>query len=180
MTAKYLINIARSRLGDTRVNRWTDLRLLQIVNQGQANICKLTGIYRKEVYIALLNGETRYRLPNDCMTVRRISYKDEVVALYNRDDLDEGKAIINDFVGVKDNVSMGVLDIYPPQEDLSTDLIIIQGSSGDVDYTVTPLYGVVVAAGEPLDIDMPYGVVTGLQLDLDPTDPIFNFGELAS
>ena len=176
MVAKSLIDIARARLGDTKKQRWTDQRLLQIVNQGQADLCKLTGIYRKEIYLALANGQTRYTLPKDCMTIRRIVYRDEVVSLSSRNDLDAGKLPTNEFVCLKDNISMGKIDISPAQEGIDNDVLIIEGTNGEETFTLTSPWGVVTAATDPFDIDTPFGTITDIERVMDTTRA-YKFGE---
>ena len=151
--------MARGRLGDSKQHRWTDKRLLQIINQGQANICKLTGIYRKEAYVSLANGTTRYLLPSDCMTVRRLEYRGESIPLYSRDDIDNGKQPSNTIAAIKDNLSMGLIDIYPSIEDLESDSIVIEGYISDDTFTFDSVYGVVTETGTPFQVDPAYGTI---------------------
>ena len=181
MTAKSIVDIARARLGDVKNNRWTDQRMLQIVNQGQASVCKLTGIYRKEAFIPIANNITRYRLPTDCMTVRRLEYKGAAISLYNRDDLDAGKSTQTEFVGIKDNLPMGVIDIYPAQTTIEEgSIIIIQGDTADDTFDFTSVFGVVTKMSNPYSIEPLFGVITGTELSIDGEELPLTFGELAS
>jgi len=180
MIAKTLIEMARGRLGDSKQHRWTDQRLLQIINQGQANICKLTGIYRKEAYISLANGVTRYLLPSDCMTVRRLEYQGESIPLYSRDDIDNGKQPTNTIAAIKDNLSMGLIDIYPSITDLESDSITIEGYLSDDTFVLDSVYGVVTEIGEPYQVDPVYGIITDIDTAnmYDSSAPQTIWGEL--
>ena len=178
MIAGNLIEIARGRLGDEKKQRWSDNRMLQIVSQGQANLCKLSGIYRKEAFIALANGQVRYRLPGDCMTIRRLEYQGEVIPILNRNDLDEGKTGLAPFVAIKDNIGMGLLDIYPALDDIETDIVIISGDTTDDTFILPDVYGVVTDIGGPIILEPAYGVISGLDLELDPEAPSVLFGEV--
>ena len=179
MIAGSLIRDARERLGDDKKQRWTDTRMLKIVSQGQANLCKLSGIYRKEAYIALANEQIRYRMPKDCMTIRRLEFRGVDVPLFNRNDIDDKKQITTDFVGIKDNIAMGLIDIYPALETLETDVVIIGGDNTDETFEVIPVYGVVTDIEEAdLSLQPVYGVVTGVGIALDPLEPPEFFGEV--
>lgn len=180
MLASVLINKARERLGDKSKQRWTDSRMLDIVNQGQASICKLTGIYRKEAYIALANFEGRYKLPTDCMTIRRIEYNGEVVPLFTRDDIDSNKYFKSDFVCLKDNIGMGMIEIYPALEDLETDIVTIKGYSSDFIFYLSSNYGVTIDVQSPFYVADVYGVVESISSDGNAEYTTTKHGELAS
>lgn len=179
MIAAALINIARARLGDTKRQRWTDDRLLQILNEGQADICKTTGIYRKETVLPLAVGQTRYILPSDCMTIKRLEYKDNIVSIFSRNDLDVGKTADGEFVGIKDNLPMGNLDIYPALEELEADnVLVVEGSNFENEYIIDNVYGVVTDITTPLEVDPVYGVVSSLDNTPLDTDTPTIYGEV--
>jgi len=162
MLAIDIMREARARLGDEKKHRWTDHRLLSIVNDGHKDICKLSGVYRREVYIPLTAKDTRYRLPDNCVSIKRVEYKGENLPIYSRNDLDDKNfKYCSEFIALKDNINMGYIDIYPKSpyneqrfvstvEGINTEEAIEVQQRGVVTsttrpnlYEVTPVLGVI-------------------------------------
>jgi len=181
MLAQDIISIARERLGDQRKQRWTDERLLNIVSQGQMDICEQTGYYRLENVIPLIDGTTRYKLPPNCLTVRRVEFKDDAIPLNTRNDRDGNYPRISsaDFVAVKSNLNLSYIDLYPEIPELDDHADFRKGASTDVDFVLSPLFGVITLSNEPsITVDPDFGVVSDVNLDYDSLEPSDKFGEL--
>jgi len=185
MLANGLIKIARSRLGDKLEHRWTNERLTTIVDQGQKDFCRDTGIYRKEVILPLNKRALRYALPEDCMTVNRIEYKGVEIPLFSRNDLDENRLTRKDFVGIKDNLNMNFIEFYAEIPDLGAAVDIKEGESvSDETFVVFPTFGVAteVTSDVPADdvsIEPPYGVTTGAFTSLEELPTSDRYGEIS-
>ncbi len=179
MTASSLIDISRSRLGDEDKHRWTDNRLLTIIDQGQKDFCKLSGVYRKITVIPLSLDDTRYALPNDTMTINRIEYMDEIIPIFSRNDIDKSRVTGKDFVGIKDNLDMNILEIYPHSPTPSKFIIDIRtGLITDDNFILDTPYGVVTAITAPYALDSVYGVVADTSYDLELLEHGNGFGEV--
>lgn len=178
MTAYSLIEKARRRLGDIKSNRWTDQRLLDIVNEGQADICRNTGIYRKEAYVELANYETRYILPDDCLKIKRLEFRGVPIPVVSREDIDNGKSPSGLFLTIKDSISMGLIDIYPAITTLTHASLTLQGEVADDTFSFNSLFGVVTDMDDPYILDSVYGAITDVSHAVDPTLPETVWGEL--
>lgn len=184
MTVFSLIDSARGRLGDEKSQRWSDKRLISIVSQGQANICKATGLYRKEVYIPLANGRTRYLLPLDCIRVKRIEYSGTNLDVLTRRDYENLNVTLadTDFVALKDNLDMNKLELIPAPSDITTDVIVTDDTGVD-SFLFTSTVGVVTIMDVPYVVAPTVGVITSTVESLDEVTPGQHttvFGEITS
>ncbi len=175
MTTQYIINLARERLGDIKKQRWSERRLMNIVNQGQKDICTQTRYLRREVHIPLVNSRSKFLLPVDCISIQSIKYQGNNVPLYTRMDIKEPRVPSDSpFVAIKSNLNMGSVELYPPLEELhplvtSTDVPDMELSTVEI----APIHGVVSEAEYPVgwevQISPEYGVITQIDnvVDID-------------
>ncbi len=96
---------ARRTLGDTDKQRWTNERMLDIVNSGLKDINKFAGAFRNEVVFEVMDYRTRYPLPLDMQEITSIWYNG--VELFV---LDRGSRVNHAYV-IKDQVNVGVLEV---------------------------------------------------------------------
>ncbi len=167
MKAIDIMTQARERLGDTKKQRWSDPRLLSIVNQGQIDICIETGYLRKSTIISKTVGETIYQLPADCFEIKRVETYDELLIPLNaRNDKDIPKANLSEYVAYKSNINVGKIEIIPAPTELEVEVQVLQGFKDANSYQVTPLYGVVTSTdAQEMDVEPLYGAVTGFIQD---------------
>ena len=116
-----LVTKARRILGDIEKQRWSDLRLLDIVNDGLRDINNFAGVYRNETYFELMNYQSRYPLPSDLLTVTSLWHNKKLVPMYNREHL------TNDFFATKDQVNVGVLELANPPSYVFRDKRFVAG-----------------------------------------------------
>lgn len=181
MTAQDVINIARERLGDEKEQRWSSFRMLSLVSQGQLDICERTGYYRQEKVIPLVDGTTRYKLPEDCLTLRRVEYKGDKIPLHTRNDRDGNRPRISgtDFVAIKSNLNHAFVEIFPEVPTLEDVADIRKGVATDSTINVVPLFGVVTSISDPNTAVNPvFGVVTDITMDYDELEPSDKYGEI--
>lgn len=129
MVIRDLATKARRILGDVNSQRWTDERLLDIINAGIKDINKFAGVYRNECFITLQNYRNRYQLPSDVLMVTSVSYKGKPLDILNqfeptsvphvtKDQLNVGvlevKNFHNDFVKPSNRFTEGPTDAYLP------------------------------------------------------------------
>ena len=172
-----IVSQARERLGDLKKQRWTDNRLINIVNQGQRDICLETKFLRKEYLMPLIINQTIYTLPSDCVSIMRLEYQEELVPLHSRSDKDIPRAITADFTAYKSNLNVDTLEIVPAPTELNTRTIMLQGLVDNSVYQVTPLYGTITrSVSDLVTIDPLYGAVTDLTTEYNTLEELVSDG----
>jgi len=181
MTALDIISQARERLGDINKQRWTDSRMLAIVSQGQTDICIESGYLRRTVLIPLVIDTNIYRLPSDCLSVKRIEYNGTLLPLHTRSDQDIPRInITSEFTAYKSNLNTDRLEIQPSISELSLIIEFVKGNVLDDNLAVTPLFGVITSSDDSdTVIDPLFGAVTDANNNLDLNLPSDGYGEIS-
>jgi len=176
-----IISQVRERLGDIKKQRWTDKRMLNIVSQGQQDICKVTHYLRRVIYLPLQDGTTKYILPKDCININLMEHKGTIVPMYARND----KVFVptdNNFVAYKSNLNISSIEFSSGLPDITKKLSYTADSYELTSVEIAPLYGVIsYSETEPdrleLEADPLYGVATDVTLDYTRDKPS-HFGEI--
>jgi len=181
MTALDIITQARERLGDISKQRWTDNRMLSIVSQGQTDICIETGYLRRQVMIPLSINTNIYRLPSDCLSVKRVEYNGTLLPLHTRSDQDIPRInITSEFTAYKSNLNTDRLEIQPSKNELSLQIKYVTGDILDDSLAVTPLFGVITSSDDTdIIVDPLFGAATGAINDLVSNPASNGYGEIA-
>ncbi len=182
MTALDIINQARERLGDIKKQRWTDNRLLAIVSQGQVDICVESGYLRREVILPFGIGQTRFQLPVDCYTIKRVEYDGAKLPLFTRNDQDDLRVPTAEFTAYKSNLNMDRIEVQPAVTELVGNIAYAKGEKLDQDTYINPIYGVVVSSSTPvITVEPLYGSVVGGELlyEKNLADLSDGYGEIA-
>ena len=181
MTALDIISQARERLGDKNKQRWTDERMLAIVSQGQADICIESGYLRRQAILPLNIDTTIYRLPSDCLTVKRVEYNGTLLPLHTRSDQDIPRTnITSEYTAYKSNLNTDRIEIQPAIPSLSMEIAYVKGDVVDDSLTITPLFGVITASDDTdIVINPLFGAVTGATNDLSTNPASDGYGEIA-
>lgn len=72
-----ILTRVRDTLGDLDETRWTNESLLRRLNEGQYDIAKETGAFRKTYSIQIIKGQHEYVLPEDLISIKDILYAQE-------------------------------------------------------------------------------------------------------
>lgn len=134
-----VVKAVRARLGDSDGTGWSDERLMLLINQGQFDICATTNIYRSVVYLPLVNNKKLYLLPDNCFNITRIEYKDEILPIYSREDIDNTLSPPTNYA-IKSNLNRRTLEMVPPFEDIQFFTNYIRGETVNIDFDA-PLGG---------------------------------------
>jgi len=121
-----LVIKARRILGDTDKQRWSDERMLDIVNGGLKDINKFAGAYRSEHFTEINNFRRRYPLPLDLLKVTSVVYEGNEVPIRNKKDLDAS------LFATKDQINIGVLELRNIPDIESREPRFKQGPTGDL------------------------------------------------
>lgn len=178
MVIRDLATKARRILGDINSHRWTDERILDIVNAGIKDINKFAGVYRNECFITIQNFRTRYHLPSDVLLITSVSYNGDKLEILNqfenttklhvtKDQLNVGvlelKNFPNEFVKPNNRFTEGPTEAYLPSitgRDLWKDEVF------NFDGVFLEVQKIGLAVSSSVSIASAFGVVT---------DPIDNF-----
>ena len=99
-----IVKNARRTLNDSNSERWSDERMLDIVNSGLKDINKFAGAFRSEVIFEVMDYRTRYPLPLDMQQITSIWYNGQMLPVLDRGSDDAQYAIV-------DQVNVGVLEV---------------------------------------------------------------------
>lgn len=89
MIVKDLLYRTRHILSDLTANRWTDERLLILLNEGLNDIAKNTILFVKTGYVKLVSQQTEYDFSSFAVKLLRIEYLDEPLAYFSHDEMDK-------------------------------------------------------------------------------------------
>jgi hypothetical protein len=89
---------ARDTLVDHADERWSEARLIRLVDEGQKDIARHSKILRGEYQFNVSEGIYKYPLPDDVWLLTRATYDDNLISLVTYDSMDESarKEYIND------------------------------------------------------------------------------------
>lgn len=84
-----IITRARDTLADPLKTRWTDARLLRILDEGQKQIVLNANLLRTKATLSLIPGVAEYNLPEDCFNIIRVTYKGVSLPIMSHEELDD-------------------------------------------------------------------------------------------
>lgn len=84
-----ILTRVRDTLADPNKERWSDERLLRLLDEAQKDVAKQSQILKGTYEFSLAIGEPQYTLPDDIWLITRASYDDTDIELISYDKLDE-------------------------------------------------------------------------------------------
>ena len=177
MTVQDVIRAARSRLGDTDSTGWSDNRLLEIINNGQRDMCRRASIYRRMVIVDLANGISHYTLPDDCYNITRLERAGKQLPIYSREDIERVRTIPHTYA-VKSNLNRSEIEVFPIPDDISEFDEYVEGTTLPANKQLKTSLGVVTGANTSLGMQQSLGVVTRIH-DVIECNPPSKYGEIA-
>lgn len=88
MLAKDVIKAARQILSDVSPARWTDERLLALLNDGLMDISRTTILFTETLFVQLINGQVEYDLSPWALKILRMEYEDKALPVTSHEELD--------------------------------------------------------------------------------------------
>ena len=142
MVVGQIVKKARRKLGDQDSTGWDDETLIDYVDQGQKDICKMSAIYKRIFYLGLLNNVKLYSLPQDCFQVDRVEHMGENIATLSREDSDI-RFTEKGFHAIKSSLNMDTIEFSETKE-LSNYMVYVRGTEIlDADgVIIDPIVGV--------------------------------------
>lgn len=169
-----ILTRARDSLADPEKQRWTDERLLRLLDEAQKDFARHTDILKGFATIPLVPEQQTYVLPKECWRITRAHYANANIPLYSFEHMDSVE--VNWFVRraarptalVFDRRNEQEIRVYPiPDGSFSTVQYTFTNDT-DPDY-VGPALGVVTSIDD-FTFNSPFGIVTSLfSVDVEET-----------
>ncbi len=194
-----IITDIRGTLADPDSKRYTDARLIELIDKGQRDLVKKSKLLRSRVPIALLKNTAFLNLPADCYEITRALVDGIKVSILSHDDMDSRSfdisrdnnarfrsrdVNVNPSVNIEwetdegtsvrnviyDRLERQVLRIYP----------ILSDETESVDYILDDTFGVIEGITGYL-LNDPFGVMSNLSTT-DANGDVFSpvFGLVAN
>lgn len=80
---------ARDTLADPVGDRWSDDRLLRLIDEAQKDICRRAKLLRAKTTLTVLEGKSIYQLPDDLLLLTRVLVDDKKIDFIDHEELDE-------------------------------------------------------------------------------------------
>lgn len=191
-----IISKARYTLADVEAQRWSNDRLLQLVNEAHEDIAIRTELIKASYNIYLRPGIANYDLPTDVWSIRRVTYNNSPLVLTSYDAIDSVTAgtLSAQTIGLATSVNweadvgspqamlsnlrnLSDCRIYPIPESVgaAVDYNFISGTSIFRNfYSLRPVFGVISMADELGSMTDVFGITTSastvVYVDGSPTD----------
>lgn len=157
---------ARDTLADTKKERWSDERLLRLVDEGQLDICMRAKLLRETYSTPVIDGKAEYKLPDDLLYLDRVLYNGSRIEMVGHTQLDREKGSWEKDKGepyyvVFDKQNRGHLRLYPiphiakPYEEGEK-----PSFNENTSFGLNTSKGVCVRGSSTDKFSSPYGIVT--------------------
>lgn len=118
MTVQDVITEARYTLSDPNGTRWTDDRLIKLVDDAQKNVCRRAKVLRFKVNIVANPDQSTYTLPNDFQLASRVLYNGDPLQIVGHERMDSIDIKWNSTKGtpkyaITDKMERGLLKLSP-------------------------------------------------------------------
>lgn len=84
-----IISRVRDSLADNAKTRFTDARLISLLNEAQMQVATSTKVLRTSIVVAVTPLTSIIQLPNDCISTLRVEYDGVKLALKSHDEMDK-------------------------------------------------------------------------------------------
>ena len=138
MLAKDLLYRARHTLSDLTSSRWSDERLLILLNEGLNDIAKRTILFVKTGYIKLVSQQTEYDFSSYAVKVLRVEYLDKPLECFSHSEMDKKDSSWQQREGpylkayILDKQKEACIKVYPKLINSTSSIIDFGGSCGIV------------------------------------------------
>jgi len=180
MVSDLLVRI-RDTLSDPNGDRWSDARLIRLINQAQRDLTFKARLLRTKYEVPLFNNQAVYDLPDDVLFITRALYNDKNIEFKSHEEMDaydetwEVATTDNDikFI-VYDKINRGQFKLYPIPNNLSASTYIFE-NDGYLEETFYNMddFGVLTNVDSTGDIiEDTFGIVADVDLTVYSCDSI--------
>lgn len=175
MSISSILSLVRDRLADPQEQRWSNDRLLRLLDSAQKDFARQTECFKGTAEIPLEVNKAVYPLPADCWKITRAHYADKNIQLYSyehMDTLDSSWYVRTGSViqaVVFDKRNEGEVRFYPIMDESILSNVYTFENLDNTDYAGESL-GVVTAI-DNFTFTSPFGVVTDMfSVDIEQTE----------
>lgn len=79
----------RDTLADQKKERWSDERLIRLLDEGQKDLCRRAKVLRTTAEFIIFDGKHTYEMPSDFLLLDKISINDVPIKLIGHQELDK-------------------------------------------------------------------------------------------
>jgi len=173
-----ILTRVRDSLADPGKERWSDARLIRLIDEAQKVIARRFELFRGETAIALDTSVSTYQLPDDVWRITRAAFQNICIPMYTYDEMDKKDSRWMTVTGPKiesiifNNRSMNEIRVYPmPNEEFPDeyyDIDPVFGVTDSIEGVVDKFFGVVsdisFVSGSNTHLSSPFGVVTDVRV----------------
>lgn len=192
MLAKEVLKQVRYTLSDTDGDRWSDERLLVLLNDGIRNIALNTTLFVETIFYVVTDLVVDIDIATNSLKILRAEYLDEPLPFFTFDEMDKKDKTWQLDTGtevkalVYDRQKNGLLKQYPIVSNVQNPNIVYDGSFGvvtyisysDIEPVVADLYGDLAGIPDDALIKFYYirkhAKVTDINTELEIDDLIEN------
>lgn len=144
MLASDILTPARQGLSDTNKERWTDARLLTLLNDGLNILMMDTILLLDKLYVELVEDLVEYDMSNVAVKILRVEYKGLPLKMTSHENMDKLTPNWKQRTGLNlthvltDKARPGRFQLYPKLTELTASLVEQDGVYGgitDISYT---------------------------------------------
>lgn len=164
-----ILTRARDTLGDPDKTRWSDERLLRLLDEGQKDLCRRAKLLRAKTEFIVFDGKSYYEMPEDFLLLDKVTINNDPIPLIGHTDLDvrvpkwelQRGAVKN---VVYDKQLRGKIRLFPIPDYKNSDILRVVPSYNSYYYgKVRQKYGVIANIAQPGQFtDGRYGVTVGI------------------
>lgn len=89
MALNNIITRIRDTLSDANATRWSDDRLIRLIDEAQKTICRRAKVLRYHVNIVANPDQSTYTLPSDSQIVSRVLYNGKPLKIVSHEQMDD-------------------------------------------------------------------------------------------
>ena len=168
MIASDVISKARLALSDVDGDRWSDTRLLSLLNDALSDVATKSRLFHRRTYLKILDNITHYTIQDIAHKIIRVEFNNRVLPIISHEDIDAGAVIgvpkINAADNWKDDTGIEPTHIIYDKADNTNFTIYPRIENANFDHIVSPEY---------------YGLITGLYYEDLQVVPATNLGDLS-
>lgn len=152
----------RDTLGDHKKERWSDERLIRLLDEAQKDICRRAKLLRSQASFVITDGVAEYQMPEDFLLLDKVDINAKRVPLIGHTDLDNRVSEWTKHKGkttyiVYDKQVRGKLRLYPiPDFDNASRFIPVSAYQSYRYGKVHDRYGCI--ANAPKTCEFPTGI----------------------
>lgn len=160
----------RDTLADPDAQRWSDTRLLRLLDEAQVDICRRAKLLRTKLELNVFDGQAEYTMPEDFLLLDKVSINGEAIPLIGHSELFNYSSKWEDDKGrvkfvVFDKQMRGKIRLYPIPDYNNGDRLVSRGAINPYTYQkIRDKYGCL--ADTPIKDTFPngvYGVTTDIE-----------------